>query len=82
MHLNVWCVVCISMLLYTYLYYSQIAPKCELRSVPTAALFFFVTHPCMVECCTGGYWTITHFNLLIADIPLTTHLHTPKKREL
>lgn len=35
----------------------------------------------MVEWCMGGYWAITHFNLFIADIPLTRHMHTPEKHE-
>lgn len=36
----------------------------------------------MVEKCRGGYWVITHFNLFIADIPLTWHMHTPKEHYL
>lgn len=35
----------------------------------------------MVGQCSGGYWAITHFNLFIADIPLTGHMHTPEKHE-
>ena len=33
----------------------------------------------MVE---GAYWAITHFNLFIAAMPLTRHMHTPEKHEL
>lgn len=36
----------------------------------------------MLEHYRAAYWAITHFNLFIADIPLTGHMHTPKKREL
>lgn len=35
----------------------------------------------MVERYRAAYWTITHFNLFIADIPLTGHMHTPEKHE-
>lgn len=35
----------------------------------------------MVEQYRAGYWAITHFNLFIADIPLTGHMHTPEKHE-
>ena len=40
-----------------------------------------MNHPCMVEQCRSGYWAIKHFNLFIADIPLSGHIHTPEKHE-